>query len=415
MISEKQLEQLIEILVNNVEKANIVFLENIGSSIKKIGELSPSKAQQLIQILKYGGNYEEIELEMARILNTNIETIDKMFSEYAKKDQKFYEKFYKYKDVEFVPYAQNIALQRQTMALANITKNEMMKYSRTKAIGYNIRDLGGNVRFMGLQETYDRVLDEAFLNIGQGKESFDSAMRNIMKQLGGSGLKTVDYTSGRSIRLDSTVRMHLMNNLTELHNRNQEMFGKEFGADGVEISVHELPAPDHADAQGRQFSNEEYNKLQTLGVAKDYTGKTINMHLDLKSANASRLEFRPIGQYNCYHYEFRIVLGVSKPNYTSEELQQKIDKAKEIVTIDGKDYTRYECTQLQRKYEREIRKQKDIQILARKANDIDLIDESQSKITELTDKYNEISKLSDLPTKVRRLQVEGYRKVAIKK
>lgn len=408
MITEKQLEQLTEILVRNVQQANVVFLEHIGAIIKKLGELRPTEAHQLIQILQYGADFNEIELEIARILNTNVETIDKIFSEYAKKDQQFYIKFYQYRNIPFTSYEQNNTLKRQVQALANITKNEMMRYSRTSAIGYSIKDLSGKPRFLGLRETYDRVLDEAFLNVGQGKESFDSAMSNIMKQLGGNGLKTVDYSTGRSVRLDSTVRMHLMNNLTELHNENQKLFGEEFEADGVEISVHELPAPDHAEVQGRQFSNEEFDKFQNDIDAVDYKGKLFTAEFDGRDR-------RSIGEYNCYHYIFSIVLGVSKPNYSDEQLQKMIDKSKEIVNIDGKNYTRYECTQLQRQYERKIREQKDIQILAKASDNKDLILESQTKITQLINKYQEISDISGLPVKTERLKVIGYKRVATKK
>ena len=42
-----------------------------------------------------------------------------------------------------------------------------------------------------------------------------------MKQIGESGLKTIDYASGRKVRLDSVVNMHLQSRLRELHNENQ--------------------------------------------------------------------------------------------------------------------------------------------------------------------------------------------------
>lgn len=409
-MDEKILELLTERFVNRINKANKVFLVSIGEIIKKLGEIRPTEAHRLIQMLRYGDNFTRIEREIARILSVNINEVDAIFSEYAKKDQQFYKQFYQYKNIPFTPYAQNNALKRQVQSLANITKGEMMKYSRTKAIGYSIVDpYSGHAKFFDIKETYNKVLDEAFINIGQGKENFDSGMRNIMKQLGGSGLKTVDYVSGRHVRLDSTVRMHLMNDLTVLHNENQKLFGEEFGADGVEISVHETPAPDHASSQGRQFSNEEYQKLQNGEKAKDVNGKIVQI------THSKNGDYRKIGQYNCYHYEFSIVIGVSKPNFTDKELQEKMDKAKEVVNIDGKDYTRYECTQLQRQFEREIRKQKDIQILAKASGDMALVDKSQQKIRKLIDKYNEISKLSNLPTKVKRLQVAGYKKVAIRK
>ena len=71
----------------------------------------------------------------------------------------------------------------------------------------------------------------------------------------------------------------------------------------------------------------------------------------------------------------------------------------------------YEGTQLQRKLELNIRKQKDTQILARSAGDKELIEESQNKIRLLTSKYNDLCKASGLLPKKQRMQVLGYRTV----
>ena len=194
-INEEQIDMLVERLLNRVEKANTYFLKNIGSYIKKIKKLSPSKAQQLIQILKYGGDYEDIIRQLAKYTDLNINDIDEIFNQYAKKDQMFYKQFYEYRNKPFIPFDQNILLQQQTQALANIVKNEMFNFTRQNILGYTI-----NGTFHNLRETYNSLLDEALLNVGQGKETFDSAMKNILKDIGGSGLKTLDYESGRSIR-----------------------------------------------------------------------------------------------------------------------------------------------------------------------------------------------------------------------
>ena len=87
-------------------------------------------------------------------------------------------------------------------------------------------------------------------------------------------------------------------------------------------------------------------------------------------------------------------------------------KSQQKIKIDGKEYTKYECTQLQRNLERRIREQKDIQILGRTSKNKTLIDKSQLKITQLTNKYKEISDISNLPTKMNRLKVSGYKRVA---
>jgi len=406
-ITEEQIDLIVERLINRVEQANSQFLMNIGSSIKKIRELTPSQAQQLVQILKYGGNYEDIIREISKYTNLNIKDIDEIFSNYAKKDQLFYKKFYKYRNIPFTSFEANIPLKMQTTALSNLVKNEMYNFTRSNVLGYTIKDLNGKTQFLGLRETYNRVLDEALLNVGQGKESFDSAMTNILKQIGGSGLKTLTYESGRNIRLDSAIRMNLKSRLRELHNENQKIIGDEIGADGYEISVHANPAIDHAEVQGRQFSIEEYEKLNNGLEAKDYKGRTYTLDHDNKNG------YRPISELNCYHYIFSIVLGVSEPEYSDKELKQIIDDNNKGFELDGKHYSMYDGTQLQRNLERKIREQKDIQILAKSSGNNELVGETQQKITQLTQKYKELSDISGLPTKMQRLRVSGYRRTKI--
>jgi len=408
MITEEQIDKIVEKLINRIETANAYLLMQMGEKVKRISTLTPTQAQQLVQMLKYGGQYEDIVRELARQTNLNIKDIDEIFEAYAKQDQQFYKKFYRYRNRPFIPYEQNVALQNQTRALRNIVKNEMYNFTRSNVLGYTIRDTKGRVQFLGLRETYNRVLDEALLNVGQGKETFDSAMSSILKEIGGSGLKTIEYESGRSIRLDSAVRMHLKGRLRELHNELQEIYGAEFDSDGIEISVHSNPAPDHELAQGRQFSNEEYAKLNNGDEAIDYKDKKITLDHD---DNGS---YRPISELNCYHYIFVIILGVSEPEYDDKQLQQIIDDNNKGFEFDGKHYTNYEGTQLQRQLERKIREQKDIQILGKASNNNELISESQQKITQLTHKYNELSKISKLPTKAQRLRVSGYRRTKVK-
>lgn len=398
-------DKLVEKLLRRVEQANTYFLKNIGISIKQIRELTPSQAQELVQILKYGGNYEQIIEKISKYTELNIASIDEIFSKYAESDRNFNKEFYKYRNI---PFTESLALRQQRLALTNIVKSEMYNFTRSNVLGYSIRGLDGKLRFTGLRETYNKLLDTALLNVGQGKETFDSAVGRIMQDIGKSGLKTINYESGRAVRLDSAINMHLKSRLRELHNENQKIIGEEIGADGVEISVHLNPAPDHAEVQGRQFSNEEYDKLQAGQLASDYTGFKITLDHDGKNG------YRPISEMNCYHYVFSIILGVAKPIYSQEQLQEIIDNNNTGFEYDGEHYTNYEGTQIQRTLERKIREQKDIQILARESNNSELISKAQSNITTLMDKYKEFSKASGLKSKIDRMRVSGYRRVKTK-
>ena len=415
-MTEQQTEALIELFVERIQFANVYFLKQIGSAVERIGKLSPTQAQQLIQILKYDGSYDEIVRQISKYTDLNVRDVKKVFEQYAKQDQLFSKQFYKYRNIPFVRYEDNEALKRQTRAMVAMVQNEMYNYMRTNVLGYSIRDPQGNLRFLGIREVYNSLLDTAYLNVGQGKETFNQALHRILKQIGHSGLKTVDYESGRSVRLDSAIRMHLRSRLRELHNENQKLFGEEFDSDGVEISVHLNPAPDHEGVQGRQFStvkpneNElsEWEKLQAGEEAIDYKGNSYTLDHDHKNG------YRPISEMNCYHYIFPIVLGVSEPEYSDQQLKQIIDSNGQGFELDGKHYTNYQGTQLQRRLETEIRKQKDIQILGRESGIEQTVRESQDAITRLTNKYNKLSKASGLPTKMQRMRVSGYHRVKVK-
>ena len=395
MLSQEVEEVLAENLVKRINEANTYILNKIGNSIKIISTLTPSQAYQLGNILKYGGTYEEIAKELARVSGKNVQDIYKIFEEVAKNNKQFAKQFYRYRGIDYIPFAKDIALQNQVMSIATVTANMYKNIANTSAIGL-IQD----GEFKQLQQVYQDTIDKAILSVSQGKQDFYSSMRQTLKELGGSGL--VQYASGKTRRLDSAVRMSMLDGIRQVSNETSKRFGKEYDADGIEISVHANPAPDHADIQGRQFSNEEYEKLENGEIAKDYQGNTYD-----------GADKRHISEYNCYHKIFTIVLGVSKPEYTDEQLNDIREANLSGFEFEGKHYTMYEGTQLQRRIETAIRKQKDTQILARSAGDNELVGQCQLKITQLTHKYNELCNVSELLPKKQRMSVAGYRRVKV--
>lgn len=395
MIDEILIDKLVERLVDRIEQGNTYTLQKIGESIKKIGALSPSKAQQLGQILKYGGNYDKIVERLAQITQLNVNDIYEIFEEVAKSDYTFAKQFYDYKGVKYIPYEQNIALQNQVKALARITARQYANFSNTLAF---TKRVNGRIVYTDLARTYQETIDKAILSVAQGKSTFDEQMYSTIKELGESGLKTVDYANGRSVRLDSSVRQHLKGALRNLHNETQAIFGEEFGADMIEISVHEHPAPDHY-MQGKQMMIEEYEKMKNHLPFKDLQG---NVYEPLD---------RPISELNCYHYVFYGVAGVSKPNYTNEELNNILKENEKGIELDGQKYTIYEISQIQRRLETSIRKQKDLQIIGRASGNKEIVENAQRKITELTHKYKQVSDISGLPYKKDRLRVSNYKRI----
>ena len=400
MLSEDALERLSERLVDRIESLNTYFIKKIGKQIKTIGTITPSQLSELLQSVQYGNDINEIMNKIAKVTDMNVKDIYKIFEEVAKKNQSFSKKFYDYKKIKFIPYEENKILQEQVMSIAKATANEYINMSATFA--YMRKNANGIKEYTSLSDIYQKITDEAILSVAQGRESYQMAMKKAMKEMTSNGLRTVDYSTGYSRRADSSVRMNMMDGIRRLNRELQEQFGEEFGADGIEVSHHKYAAPDHIDTiDGRQFSKN--GEVIVNGVKyEDYN--TINDSL-----------VRHVGELNCYHFPFQIVLGVSKPLHTKREFEADKDENEKGFEFEGNHYTMYEGTQLQRQIETKIRQYKDRQIGAKAVDDTDEVYHCQEKIRQLTDKYKELSDISGLPTKVDRLRVDGYRTISNKK
>lgn len=119
-------------------------------------------------------------------------------------------------------------------------------------------------------------------------------------------------------------------------------------------------------------------------------------------------------EYGCLHFKFSVLLGVSTPAHTKEQLAQLKANDKKTFEFEGKKYTKYEASQTMSQIESRVKKLKDRANIATAAGDDDLRREEQYKINLLTNKYAKLSKASGLPTKMERMQVAGFRKVKTK-
>lgn len=430
MLNDEIIDKLTERVVRRYENVNTFILKKMGENIKKIGTLSSTDALKLQQVFKYGGDYEKIAQELARVSGLSVQDIYEIFEGVSKKDLQFTKQFYDYRGISFIPYEENIALQKQVESIARISIGEFL--INTSMLGYGLQDSKGNVVYQGIRETYNKLIDEAILSISTGKETFQESMRRQLKTLGGGGLRVIyptTYIDKNGIvkhytrRLDSVIRTDLQEGIRTLHNANQEILGEEFGYNGIEITHHSNSAPDHIDTvDGKQFVLVDKVQEQiNMGIEKEIKQEDIRgnqvkikgkIYDDFNAINNSLK--RKVSTLNCKHYEFSIIVGISKPNYTQEQLDEDKEKNIQGFELDGKHYSLYEGTQLQRQLERAIREQKDIQILAKSSGDMELVGTAQSNIAKLTQKYKELSQISGLPTKIKRLTVSGYRRTKTK-
>ena len=405
MFNEERENVLIERLVRRQEKADEQILKELGKILGEIGQLTPSEAYTIGQQLKYGESLEKIVRIISQTSRLTQTEIYQMLEGEARHNLAFSKKYFKAKEVDFIPYKDNRPLQRlvNEVAIATINKmgvSELRNISRTTGITY--LDRNGNRVTRGIVDAYYEIVDDAILNVSTGKQNFQQALSDQLKTIGRAGVQKIEYESGYHRRIDSAMRMNLQDGLSQLAIAQQEIVGGQFGNDGWEVTVHSYPAIDHMDIQGHIFNTEEFNKLQDY----DYFGKIKDINGRVYTRDGSN-HIRPIGELNCYHVAMAIVVGVDKPRYTQEELNKINEDNEKGFEFEGKHYTLYEGTQLQRRLELEIRRNRETEIMAKASGESgkELLQNTRATINQLFNKYHELSKVSGLKTKLERTRL----------
>ncbi|MDD6176134.1 MAG: hypothetical protein PUC59_10340 [Firmicutes bacterium] len=218
-----------------------------------------------------------------------------------------------------------------------------------------------------------------------GATDYNTAVRQATKNLADKGVRVIDYDSGTHTSAEAAVRRNIMSGLGSMNEKISEQNHDDMGANGWEISAHAASAPDHELIQGRQYTDAAYQQLNNSLV-------------------------RRIGTLNCGHAAFPIVIGVSEPQYTDEELDQMREENAKGIDYQGRHYSTYEATQMQRKIERTIRKQKNRILVDEATCDADKLQMDQIRLRRLNDEYKRFSKAADLPLQRDRAQVAGFGK-----
>lgn len=379
MLPDDEIERVYEKIRLRIDKVNTDYLKKIGDQIKKIGKLNPSSINKLAQMRIYGANAREIKRELAKALNVSEKEVEQLFQQAVKEEYTSHD----FREVSMnrapVPLEYNYQMQQYMKAVSAQTAETFLNWSNTTNIS----------------GTYQEAVSNAIDAVTRGVTDYNSAIRSSMRSIGANGMK-VTYESGVTRRLDTAIRMNILDGIRQVSQKAQEEIGRQIGADGVELSAHPFSALDHEDAQGRQFTLSEYEKMQTGQNFRDVDG---HFYKGFR---------RPIGQWNCRHLVSYIVLGISKRRYTDEQLRQWKKQNHDGCEIDGKKYTIYQASQLMRELETEVRRQKDVAILAKASGDDVLRRESQAKIRDLKNKYKEVAEAANLRTRFDKMRVEGY-------
>lgn len=247
--------------------------------------------------------------------------------------------------------------------------------SETTAWG-NVRLRRADGGVVHISEWYREQVADAARMVAEDGATVHEVTQAITDRLVGerNGLRIVrTLTDGRerSYEITGAVRQDVWDNRARVMQEVRAEQGRICGMDAVEVTAHSTCAPDHLDAQGKVYTLAEFDRLQNTLP-------------------------RPIGMWNCRHLTWPC-WSDSTPSRTPEELSEmRAASLREVTYADSRGVehtvTAYEFTQVQRRFERQIRDSKAARMLCEAAGDADGVRACDARIRQLRRTYNAASR-----------------------
>ncbi|MGN0660080.1 MAG: phage minor capsid protein, partial [Oscillospiraceae bacterium] len=296
------------------------------------GEITRAADWQIYRLRELGMAQEDINSAIQNALGFSDEDMEKMYSDVIAKGYAYDSELYKKAGVPRIPFTENLELQQLISAVGKQTADEFKNI--TQSLGFAVRNPDNTLSFLPIAEYYQKTLDNAVTGIASGVFDYNTAIKKAVFELANSGLRTVDYASGHSNRVDVAARRAIMTGLSQLTGKVNESNAEELGTDTYEVTWHSGARPSHQVWQGKWYTYQELVDICGLGTVTGLCGA------------------------NCYHDYYPVIPGLSEPTYTQEELDRMNAEENKPISYCGKEYTKYEALQRQRQLERRMRAQK---------------------------------------------------------
>lgn len=258
--------------------------------------------------------------------------------------------------------------------------------------------------FESLENAYRRELDKAVLKICTGTFSQEKVLRDVVRELSQSGIRTVDYSSGRTMQIDTAAKLALRTGCHQVSVKIHDQNILNTGENLVYVTEHW-----GARNEGTGIENHEewQGKVYFIKPGTDYSKEAKRIKQDRimdiwystgYSPDGAHVS-NPLGLhgYNCRHLHMVWFEGSSRLPENNPRPEPKI--------INGKKYDYYHMTQKCRSMERGIRALKK-EMIARERLGLP-IDEIKARISEKTREYKAFCDSCDMPTNTSNLRVDS--------
>lgn len=382
-LTPEQLQNIPENIVQLYRDLEEFIIDDIARRIAKTGQLTETAKWQLERAKDL--SMDNIEKEILKTLELANKEVEETLKQSALTSVQAESKIYKEAINKEIKIKGNTLLEKVLEAAIKQTKGELKNISQS--LGF-AQIINGKIVYKDIAKFYQDSVDLALMQVNSGVLNSNEAIKQAVKKLADSGLRTIDYENGWSNRVDVAVRRAVVTGSNQMCHKMTELTMKELECEFVETTAHAGARPDHQEWQGQVFC---------------YKGKSDKYPDFVSSTGYGTGE--GLAGYNCRHSFSPFFPGISKRAYSEEHLNN-IDP--EPFEYDGKTYTYYEALQRQRKLETNIRQKKRELIGYNAAGLKDDFNNSSIALNRLKNEYKAFSNAGDLTVRNDLMQVYKY-------
>ena len=328
MLPPSYLDQMPDAFVQLWQQVEEQILQDVARRIGKMDKVTPTANWQLWRYQQTEALRNDVVKLLAKYTGKSETAIRKLLLQAATEAMEREDAIYYHYDMEPPPFEESAALNNLLDAGARQTCGTWQNLTATTA--------------NTVTGAFERTLDAAWLKVSTGAFDYKTAVKQAVDSLA-DDMPMVTYPSGHTDSIEVAARRAILTGVNQTAGKLQVARMDEMGCEFVETTAHGGARPSHAEWQGRQFHR---------GGAVDYMGKH---YPDFEAATGYGTGAGLCG-WNCRHTFFAVFpeLG-DPPQWTQEQLRELNARN---IEWNGKKYTAYEISQMQRARERNVRRWK---------------------------------------------------------
>lgn len=253
-MTPEELEKLPKPLERTMTALELSIMDEIIQRIKEAAQVTPVIDWLLVRMDAIGASRIRIKQLISKALEKTDLQVDDIYEQAARSDYIRNKAIYEAAGKDYQPYEDNQWLQQVVDAARRQTKGSLRSLENiTQTTGFNVPMGGGKKVFTPLSEYLERSLDKAMLGITTGARTYSQAIGEVIDEMTASGIRTVDYASGKSDRIEVAARRAVMTGVAQMTDKVNEKNMEALQTDYCEVDWHMGSRPSHMVWQGKVF------------------------------------------------------------------------------------------------------------------------------------------------------------------